>query len=127
MGSKHTDPPADLDDEARRLFRRLAGDLRVQGDGAESDLLLLADALRMRARLAQVRAQLADDGPTVTGSKGQPRPHPLLAVEAGLARDLRASFAQLRLSPDKRPGAVEVTAAGRLRDEYADLYDDEDE
>ena len=124
---KHTDPPADLDADSRRLFRRLVSDLRAQGDGAESDLLLLAEALRMRARLAQVRAKLAEDGPVVAGSKGQPRAHPLVAVEAGLARDLRQAMDQLTLSPSKRTGAVNVTAAGRLVDEYADLYDDEDQ
>lgn len=125
MGHKATSAPADLDDDAKRLFRRLAGDLRAQRDGAEADLLLLADVLRMRRRLAQIRATLDQDGPTVDGSKQQIRPHPLLSVEAGLLRDIRAGFDQLRLSPAKRPGMVTVTAAGRLANEWDDEYDDE--
>jgi hypothetical protein len=42
---------------------------------------LLDQAVR---RLEAVSAQLDVDGPVVTGSQGQPRPNPLLAVEAKL-------------------------------------------
>jgi hypothetical protein len=60
-------------------------------------------------------AQLTADGPTVNGSKGQIRPHPLLSVEQNLSRNIRSAFGQLRLSPDKRPSwNVEISAAGRI-------------
>jgi hypothetical protein len=42
---------------------------------------LLDQAMR---RLEEVTAQLAADGPMVTGSRGQPRPNPLLAIEQKL-------------------------------------------
>jgi hypothetical protein len=39
-------------------------------------------------RLEAVSAQLDADGPVVTGSQGQPRPNPLLAVEAKLREEV---------------------------------------
>ncbi|HEX6254372.1 MAG TPA: P27 family phage terminase small subunit [Euzebyales bacterium] len=125
MTSTHLRAPDDLSDASRRLFRRLVADRRALGGVAEVDALLLADALRLRERLAQVRAQLAVDGPTVAGSKGQTRPHPLIAAEQNLARDVRAAFDQLQLSPSKRPDVTEVDSAGRLVDPFAGEYDDE--
>jgi P27 family predicted phage terminase small subunit len=109
------------------LFRRLTADLRAVQDGAEVDMILLGDMLRLRDRLEQVRVQLAADGPTAVGSKGQVRPHPLLQVEQNLARDVRTAMDQLGLTPAKRGRYTRVTAAGRLHDPYAELdeYDDE--
>jgi hypothetical protein len=46
---------------------------------------LLNQAVR---RLAEVSAQLDTDGPVVTGSQGQPRPNPLLAVEQKLREEV---------------------------------------
>ena len=124
--SRFLRPPSDLSEESRRLFRRLVADLRALGGVAEIDALLLGDALRLRDRLAQIRVQLEVDGPTVAGSKGQVRPHPLIAVEQNLAREIRAAFDQLQLSPRRRsPMVVEVDAAGRLVNLDAGEDDDE--
>jgi hypothetical protein len=46
---------------------------------------LLNQAVR---RLREVTAQLDTDGPVVTGSQGQPRPNPLLAVEQKLRKEV---------------------------------------
>jgi len=48
-------------------------------DLSESELALLQEASRMLDELDIMGATLVEDGPTVTGSRGQVRPHPLLA------------------------------------------------
>lgn len=108
------DAPSDLSEERAGLFRRLAGDLVALEEGAEVDFVLLAEACRRLDRLDAVRRVLAEDGVTVTGSKGQVRPHGLLAVEAGLSRDVLAAFDKLKLSPATRPTGVVVGRGGRL-------------
>jgi hypothetical protein len=45
---------------------------------------LLADLAKTEARLAEARAQLDAGGLTAIGSRGQPRPSPLVAIESGL-------------------------------------------
>ncbi len=107
-------PPPDLSVESQAVWPGLAADLEAATGGSEVDLALLADLLRARDRLAQVRAVLALDGPTVAGSKGQTRAHPLIVTESVLRREIAAGFDALLLSPRHR-GFLEVTAAGRLR------------
>ncbi len=96
------------------MWPGLLADLEVTTGASVVDLELLADLLRARDRLAQVQAVLAVDGPTVAGSMGQLRPHPLLSTESTLRREVAQGWDRLRLSPAHH-GYLEVTAAGRLR------------
>lgn len=106
-------PPADLRPPWADLFCRLALDVALGERPAEVDELMLADVVRTMARLEQLRVVLAEAGPTVAGSKGQVRPHPLLSIEAHLVREVGAGMDRLRLSPARRR-SVDVRA-GRLR------------
>ncbi len=110
------DPPADLSGDSVREWAGLASDVSEAAGGiADVDMLLLADVLRARERLAQVREILAAEGLTTTGSKGQTRPHPLLDVEASLRREVAVGLDRLQLSPARRTWALQVDSSGRLR------------
>lgn len=109
------DPPADLSRASASLWPRYLADLRAaSGELAEVDVVVLADALRVMDRLAQVRAVLDDEGLTVVGSRRQTRPHPLLAVESGLRKELATYWQRLNFDP-ARHGLATVTQTGRLR------------
>lgn len=109
-------PPEGLSVAGAARWAGLAADVQELGGGnaAEVDLVLLELVVRQGERLEEVRLILAEEGPTVTGSKGQRRPHPLLAAEGQLARDIAAGLERLRLTPKRRPWRAEVTAAGRV-------------
>ncbi len=109
------DPPVDLSGASAMLWAGLVADLEAAKAGAEVDLILLADLLRARDRLAQVRDILTAEGLTTTGSKGQTRPHPLLDVEASLRREVAVGFDRLQLSPARRTWVLGVDSSGRLR------------
>jgi hypothetical protein len=57
---------------------------------------IVGELLKTRDRLAEVRERIAEDGLMVEGSTGQPRCHPLLALERGLAADLWRALEWLR-------------------------------
>ena len=80
------EPPADLAEPERDLWQRLATE--HVGGASTADLLALRSCVDVSVRLALVKAQLDLDGPTVSGSQGQPRAHPLLGVEAQLRAEL---------------------------------------
>lgn len=107
-------PPPDLSPASAAAWPGLVSDLLATTGASVVDLALLADLLRARDRLAQVQAVLADDGPIVTGSMGQVRPHPLLVTESTLRREIAQGFDALLLSPRHR-GFLEVSPTGRLR------------
>lgn len=106
--------PADLSPESVAAWPGLVADLAALGRGAEVDLSLLADVLRARDRLTMVSAKLTADGPIVTGSRNQPRPHPLLDAEAGLRKEIASGFDRLGLSQNRREWTVSVDGAGRI-------------
>lgn len=58
---------------------------------------MLAELLRGRDRLAEVRSVLVTEGLTVAGSRGNPRPHPLLATESALRRERAQAWERLSL------------------------------
>lgn len=84
---------------ARALRKRLVSAYDFGGDPAAltllDELVLAADQLR------QVQARLHADGLVVTGSTGQPRPHPLLGEQDRLRRTIIALTRSLRLSLDE--------------------------
>lgn len=80
------EPPAELAEPERDLWRRLAAE--HVGGAKTADLLALRSLVDVSARLAAVRAQLDQDGPMAEGSTGQRRAHPLLSEEARLRSEL---------------------------------------
>lgn len=93
--------PAGLTQESRALWCGLRADLEAVNAGAataEVDLVVLEQVLRARDRLQEVSEKLDSDGVTVTGSKDQVRPHPLLSVERALRAEVVAGLKQLGLT-----------------------------
>ncbi len=60
-----------------------------------------------------MKAVLDAEGPTVTGSRGQTRPHPLLVSEAVLRREIASGMAALGFGFRDR-WRVRVGRGGRL-------------
>jgi P27 family predicted phage terminase small subunit len=88
-------PPQHLRGEAADLWRRTLDEYEFT-DAAS--LAILRQACETLARIREVQAVIAADGLTVEGSKGQRRPHPLLATEDMLRRSLLAHARSLRLT-----------------------------
>ena len=105
--------PADISETSRARWPGLAADVIATTGGAEVDFLALANVLRAEDRLADVRAVLDAEGPTVTGSRGQTRPHPLLVSEAVLRREIATGMDRLGFGLRNR-WRFRVTRAGRL-------------
>lgn len=108
-------PPEGLSETSIGLWPGLAADVEAASGGAAIDWILLTETLRIRDRLAAVREVLTRDGPTVAGSMGQVRPHPLLAAEATLARAFVEGLTKLGLTSDVRSDELTVSRTGRLR------------
>lgn len=113
--TSRTIPPAptDLSDTSRARWPGLAADVAATMGGAEADFLALANVLRAEDRLATVRTVLDAEGPTVTGSRGQTRPHPLLVSEAVLRREIATGLDRLGFGFRDR-WRVRVARGGRL-------------
>jgi P27 family predicted phage terminase small subunit len=100
--------PANLSKSAQAAWPELVEEFcfvhDVEAPGA-SDLLLLEELLHARDRLSEVRADIQRDGLVVAGSKGQSRPHPLLATERALERQVEDGLERLWLTPRHRQNA----------------------
>ena len=71
--------------------------------------VLVAEFLATIQRLRDVREAIQRDGLTTTDTRsGQIRPHPLLAVEAGLLRELRRLWDLIGLQMDYAPTVQEL-------------------
>lgn len=99
--------PKDLAVAGRSLWRSVAKVYDLRPD----ELPLLAEMCRTVDDLAALRVALDEGGPMVTGSKGQPRPNPLLAEVRGARLVLARLAAQLGL-PDE-DGETSRTPAQR--------------
>ena len=86
-------PPAGISDEACESFEELLSAFRSPPSAVQ--LATLERITLARDRLGRIRATLAREGETVKGSKGQPRPHPLLAVEAQLRAEISDGLGKL--------------------------------
>lgn len=107
--------PADLSPSTALSWARLVEDLHALGHASEVDLALLGDVLRAQDRLAIVAARLSQDGPVVTGSRGQVRPHPLLVIESRLRQEIASGFDRLGLSAARREWWATVDDSGRIQ------------
>ncbi len=73
-----------------------------------------AELLRRAAeRLSEIDQRLAEETLTVSGSKGQLRPHPLLASEASLRRELIHGLQQLEFRLRNRAQVEQINALTR--------------
>lgn len=89
--------PGHLGEHGRALWLAVMADHQID-DGAGR--ALLARACEAMDRLRQVQAQIAADGLTTKGYKGQVKAHPLLQVEAEQGRAMMAAFRGLNLDLD---------------------------
>jgi len=108
--------PEGLTQASRDLWCGLRADLEAVNAGAataEVDLVVLEQVLRARDRLQAVSTKLDADGVTVTGSKDQVRPHPLLSVERALRAEVVAGLKQLGLT-GRSDYRLRVDVNGRL-------------
>jgi len=118
MASDNGKPPAPegLTKESQDLWCGPRADLEAVNAGAataEVDLVVLEQVLRARDRLQAVSTKLDADGVTVTGSKDQVRPHPLLNVERVLRAEVVAGLKQLGLT-GRSDYRLRVDANGRI-------------
>lgn len=86
--------PPHLSSEARRLWRDVCRDYRLDDAAGQALLLRACEALDgLRACQDAIRK----DGICTAGSRNQPRPHPLLRYEAEYSRQMLAAFRALNL------------------------------
>ena len=79
--------PAHLSEASRRLYAAITGDYLLEPHHIE----ILTKALEARDRADEARAEIGKGSLMVTSRLGEPKPHPLLAVE----RDARSQFGVL--------------------------------
>jgi hypothetical protein len=108
-----SDPPQDLSEASRTRWTGLAADLAVLGAASEAALLVLADTLRLSERADALARAIAEEGVTVDGSQGQRRPHPALALERELRRDVAERLTRLGLVDVNY--SFRIGADGRIR------------
>lgn len=89
-------PPEDLNDNGREFWRSMS-----RYEFRPDEMQLLAEFARTVDDLAIMRAALAASGTLVEGSKGQPRPNPLLAEMRGCRQLLIRLAYQLGIPDDE--------------------------
>jgi hypothetical protein len=104
-------PPKSLGAPGRALWEAILGDLAPELEFDARELHALTTACRIEDELAVMVSAIDSSGPVVTGSRGQPRPNPLLE-EARLSRLAQSRLlAALQLDAP----AVESPAQARAR------------
>jgi hypothetical protein len=103
-------PPRGLSRRSRDFWRAVDAEFVL----APPDFELLRGICTTMDRLDEVRSAISRDGVTVPGSKGQIRPHPLLAEERGLNVTLARLLRELDLDADPDP-SPRPPALGRNR------------
>jgi pyruvate/2-oxoglutarate dehydrogenase complex dihydrolipoamide acyltransferase (E2) component len=106
------EPPADLEAAGRELWRSITATYELRAD----ELRLLTEACRTTDELERLRVALAEAEPVVAGSKGQVRPHPLIAEIRAHRLALRGLLASIGIEDaDAQDGdaAAQRSQAGR--------------
>jgi hypothetical protein len=80
----------------------------------DADLMMLRAVVHAQAELETLRRVIDADGATVTGSRGQIRPHPLLSLARALRADVMNGLERLWLTPHHRAAARRVADANSL-------------
>lgn len=86
--------PGHLSAEAKRLWRDVVRDYAVDDAAGQALLLRACEALD---GLRECQQAIRKDGIVTSGSRNQPRPHPLLRYEAEYSRQMLAAFRALNL------------------------------
>jgi len=86
--------PGHLSDDARRWWRRLIAEYRIDDPAG---LLLMQTAMEAFDRMKAAAAEIARDGQTVRDRFEQAKPHPLLATERDARAQLMAALKALNL------------------------------
>lgn len=110
MASRRPPAPAGLEQRGKRFWSRTVATYTL----SPSELEILTEACRSLDECEALRSAVADEGVSVTGSKGQPRPHPALA-ELRQARLATARLLAHLALPDDDAGAVPSPATLRGR------------
>lgn len=103
------DPPDALGEGGRALWRDVIGPWELRPD----ETRLLHAACRTLDEIERMQDVLAEADPVVTGSKGQVRPHPLIAEVRAHRLALRQLLGSLGIEWPDAPGASEGSTAGR--------------
>ena len=110
---KKPQPPKALSREAKAIWRKLVDEYDMADDTAA--LLLLRSAMESYDRVQEVRAILAEEGLTVSGTAGTTKAHPATTVErdarSAMVTALRALNLDLEPVRDRlgRPGGDGIT------------------
>ncbi len=94
-------PPGLADTHSRKLWLDAQRALREQGTWANTDAPLLESYCRSVTLARTARAAIAVE-PFITGSRGQPVPHPGIKMARDAEADARAAAAALLLTPEAR-------------------------
>lgn len=119
MGCMSTRAPSGLGKSGRQLWR----DIHAEYGLAPHESAILVQCCRVLDTLDRIQAELSGAELTVTGSTGQPRPHPLLAEWRHQARVLESLSRALsiplpseevgrRRSPSAREAALQRWGRG---------------
>lgn len=104
-----TTPPG-LGVMGARLWREVTDEHEFRPD----ELALFEQACRLLDELAVMSARVAEDGPVASGSRGQPRPHPLVGEVRSHRLALARIFRQLNIpDPEEDEGWSAASARGR--------------
>src|SRR5262245_41967900 len=88
-------PPAHLSRARKAWWSRMVAEFDLAGSAHTLDLLTIAaEALDRRQ---QARETIAEAGPYFINSRGEPRPHPALAIERDSAVTFARSLRELAL------------------------------
>jgi len=102
MTQRQCECPSWLDDDACREWRLLQNSGSVRHKDPET-IAAYCFTLALWSKMREIVNRLPDEGPSGwTARDGQQRPHPALAIEAGLAADLIALTEALDLEPSGR-------------------------
>jgi len=111
--------PAAFTGDGRLLWQEVQRHLRRQGTWQDADCPLLESYCRavMLARTARATASVE---PFITGSRGQPVPHPGIKMARDAEADARAAAAALLLTPEARK-RHDLAPARSVDDDFAAL------
>lgn len=96
-----------------QAYTQLIADLDAQGNLQATDGLMIALCARTLARLAQVEVDLDKlESLIYLDSRDDPKPHPLLGIQATLTTKVEKLLSNLRLSPATRSKALAMDTEG---------------
>jgi len=99
----------DLDEGAKRWWKRLVPILQRQGILSDENFPVVAMICRIESRREAAQCELNQTGLSVEGADGQPMIHPLLRVAQACEDHLRRLYREVGITPSAR-GSISVVA-----------------